>query len=268
VYKIPLFDQSLLKKFLKCPGGDLFTCIMTERMSEIEKLCCFKQMLQGLAYLHSVGVAHRDLKPENLLLTMDGKLKITDFGVSDVFRFPWESKGRPSHGLVGSEPYIAPEAFEKGDYWGHISDVWSAGIVFYCICLGGLAWHIAKKSDPSYASYLGSLEQSKLYELFRPLGSNERRVLYRMLDPNPSNRITSSELLKDDWVKSIAVCEDSIDSSSRVHKHTEGIQPVCSLLFILYVVHIICLSYSIPSLLFLLFTIVILQPFLVQNPNR
>ncbi|KAG1137027.1 hypothetical protein G6F37_006654 [Rhizopus arrhizus] len=212
-----------------CPGGDLFTCIMTERMSEIEKFCCFKQMLQGLAYLHSVGVAHRDLKPENLLLTMDGKLKITDFGVSDVFRFPWESKGRPSHGLVGSEPYIAPEAFEKGDYWGHISDVWSAGIVFYCICLGGLAWHIAKKSDPSYASYLGSLEQSKLYDLFRPLGSNERRVLYRMLDPNPSNRITSSELLKDDWVKSIAVCEDSIDGSSRVHKHTEGIQPVCSI---------------------------------------
>ncbi|PHZ11967.1 Pkinase-domain-containing protein [Rhizopus microsporus ATCC 52813] len=213
-----------------CPGGDLFTCIMAERMTELEKLCCFKQMLQGLAYLHSMGVAHRDIKPENLLLTMDGTVKITDFGVSDVFRFPWESKGRQSRGLVGSEPYIAPEAIENKEYWGHLADVWSAGIVFYCICVGGLAWHIAKKTDHSYANYLRALEQQKLYELFRPLGANERRIIHRMLDPNPSTRITSSELLEDAWIKSISVCNNnSVDDMNRVHKHTEGVQPVCTL---------------------------------------
>lgn len=213
-----------------CPGGDLFSSIMADRMTEIEKACCFKQMIQGLAYLHSMGVAHRDIKPENLLLTMDGKLKITDFGVSDVFRFPWESKGRQSRGLVGSEPYIAPEAFENSkSYWGAAADVWSTGIVFYCIWLGGLAWHKAKKTDSAYCGYLRAREQNQTFDLFRTFTLNERRILHRMLDPNPATRITTAELLQDPWVQSINTCEDSIDCAGNTHKHTDGVQPVCTI---------------------------------------
>lgn len=213
-----------------CPGGDLFSSIMADRMTTLEKACCFKQMIQGLAYLHSMGVAHRDIKPENLLLTMDGKLKITDFGVSDVYRFPWESKGRQSRGLVGSEPYIAPEAFENSkEYWGAAADVWSAGIVFYCIWLGGLAWHKAKKTDAAYCGYIRAREQNQTFDLFRSFTLNERRILHRMLDPNPNTRITAAELLQDPWVQSIEVCENSIDASGNTHKHTDGVQPVCTL---------------------------------------
>lgn len=197
---------------------------MAERMTNTEKYCCFKQMIQGLAYLHSLGVAHRDIKPENLLLTMDGKLKITDFGVSDVFRFPWESKGRQSRGLVGSEPYIAPESFAQKEYWGACSDMWSAGIVFYCIMMGGLAWHKAKRTDASFCGYTRAYEQGQVFELFKALDHNERRVLHLLLDPNPNTRVTASELLNDTWVKSIQVCEHS-----KQHKHTEGVQPVCKL---------------------------------------
>ncbi|KAI7889535.1 kinase-like domain-containing protein [Mucor mucedo] len=212
-----------------CPGGDLFTSIMAERMTEVEKACCFKQMIHGLAYLHSMGVAHRDIKPENLLLTMDGKLKITDFGVSDVYRFPWETKGRQSRGLVGSEPYIAPEAFEHKEYWGAAADVWSAGIVFYCIWLGGLAWHKAKKSDSSYCGYIRAIEQNQTFDLFRTFTLNERRILSRMLDPNPNTRITAAELIDDPWFNSIPMCENSIDTYGNTHKHTEGVQPVCTI---------------------------------------
>ncbi|GAN08417.1 pkinase-domain-containing protein [Mucor ambiguus] len=212
-----------------CPGGDLFTSIMAERMTEIEKACCFKQMIQGLSYLHSMGVAHRDIKPENLLLTMDGKLKITDFGVSDVYRFPWESKGRLSRGLVGSEPYIAPEAFQDKEYFGAAADVWSAGIVFYCISLGGLAWHKAKKTDSAYCGYIRAFEKNETFELFRPLSNHQKRILRRMLDPNPQTRITASELLADPYLGSIAVCHDSIDAHGQVHKHTDGVQPICTI---------------------------------------
>jgi protein-serine/threonine kinase len=203
---------------------------MAERMTEIEKACCFKQLIQGLAYLHSMGVAHRDIKPENLLLTMDGKLKITDFGVSDVYRFPWESKGRQSRGLVGSEPYIAPEAFEEKEYWGAAADVWSAGIVFYCIVLGGLAWHKAKKSDPSYSNYIRAYEKNETSDSFKAFTLNERRILNRMLDPNPATRITTAELLQDPYFQSILTCdENSMDASGNTHKHTDGVQPVCTI---------------------------------------
>jgi len=100
-----------------CPGGDLYAAIKRGGMSQGEVECCFKQTLNGISYLHSMGVAHRDIKPENLLLDATGHIKITDFGVSDVFRMCWEKSTHYSKGLCGSEPYIAPEQFEcKGEF--------------------------------------------------------------------------------------------------------------------------------------------------------
>jgi len=100
-----------------CPGGDLYAAIKKGGMSSGEVECTFKQLLLGIQYLHSMGVAHRDIKPENLLLDGRGHVKITDFGVSDVFRMCWEKKTHLSKGLCGSEPYIAPELFEqKGEF--------------------------------------------------------------------------------------------------------------------------------------------------------
>jgi protein-serine/threonine kinase len=96
-----------------CPGGDLYAAIKKGVMAPPEINSYFKQILAGVAYLHSMGVAHRDIKPENLLLDAKGHVKITDFGVSDVFRMCWEKTTHLSKGLCGSEPYIAPEQFEQ-----------------------------------------------------------------------------------------------------------------------------------------------------------
>ncbi|KAJ8664181.1 hypothetical protein O0I10_000460 [Lichtheimia ornata] len=205
-----------------CPGGDLFSCIMTDRITEREKLCCLKQMMQGLAYLHECGVAHRDIKPENMLLTADGVLKITDFGVSDVFRFAWERQGHKSRGIVGSEPYIAPEAFDNKEYWGAIADVWSAGIVFYCLWTGGLVWRRAKKScDKAFQIYT-RMHPTQTFDPFAQHFTNPdaRRMLYKMLDPSPHTRITSNDFLLDPWVQSIPVCHHGIDANNHRHQHT------------------------------------------------
>lgn len=108
-----------------CAGGDLFGLIQKDFMGEAEKHCCFKQLLRGVAYLHEHGIAHRDLKPENLLVTVDGHLKITDFGVSEVFagKHPGSTGFRcgmdmteirlSNPGIVGSAPYISPEVQGK-----------------------------------------------------------------------------------------------------------------------------------------------------------
>lgn len=95
-----------------------------------DRLCFFKQLVRGIAYLHDHGIAHRDIKLENLLLTSDGVLKITDFGVSEVFsgQHPGllAANGECGKdmdlsqirlctpGICGSLPYIAPEVMEKG----------------------------------------------------------------------------------------------------------------------------------------------------------
>ncbi|KAI9269498.1 kinase-like domain-containing protein [Helicostylum pulchrum] len=217
-----LDDQSRYCTVMEyCPGGDLFSVIMSGHMTDIEMSCCFKQLLNGLAYLHSVGVAHRDIKPENLLLTLDGRLKITDFGVSDVFRCAWERTGHKSHGLVGSEPYIAPEAFEKDhEYWGAHADIWSAGVVLYSMYRGGHAWIRAdKKIDREFRNYVRHYS-TQTFPNFKKFPDSVADLLYKMLDPNPETRITASQILQHEWVQSILVCEKGIDALNREHHHT------------------------------------------------
>ncbi len=62
-----------------CPVGDLYGAIKRNSMSTSEIECCIKQLIIGVAYLHSQGVAHRDIKPENLLFNTRGQLKVTVF---------------------------------------------------------------------------------------------------------------------------------------------------------------------------------------------
>jgi len=114
-----------------CEQGDLFSLVNQRYLAredhQIDRLCLFKQLIQGLNYLHAHGIAHRDVKLENLLITKDSKLKITDFGVSEVFagihpglRAAQGLCGKDmgqirlcAPGICGSPPYIAPEVIEK-----------------------------------------------------------------------------------------------------------------------------------------------------------
>ncbi len=114
-----------------CDQGDLFGLVSQKYLSKddhlVDRLCLFKQLVQGLNYLHKHGIAHRDVKLENLLITKDSKLKITDFGVSEVFAgiHPGLRAARGQcgkemgevrlcpPGMCGSPPYVAPEVIAK-----------------------------------------------------------------------------------------------------------------------------------------------------------
>lgn len=114
-----------------CEEGDLFGLVSQKYLSRedrlLDRLCLFKQIVQGIHYLHANGIAHRDIKLENLLLTKECKLKITDFGVSEVFsgihpglREAGGQCGKDmgevrlcAPGMCGSPPYVAPEVIAK-----------------------------------------------------------------------------------------------------------------------------------------------------------
>lgn len=69
---------------------DLFAIVMTGKMSREETTCCTLQILNGVNYLHSMGLAHRDLKLDNVVVNEHGIMKIIDFGSAAVFRYPFE----------------------------------------------------------------------------------------------------------------------------------------------------------------------------------
>ncbi|KAL1919695.1 uncharacterized protein VTP21DRAFT_1626 [Calcarisporiella thermophila] len=200
-----------------CAGGDLYSIIKSGHMTTLEVDCCFKQIINGLNYLHSNGVAHRDIKPENLLLDDQCHVKITDFGVSDVFRVGWEKATHLSRGLCGSEPYIAPEAFSGGEYDARLLDVWSAGIVYYCMTYQGIPFRTATLEDPGYKQYLEA-HRTRTFEPFDRLGKGARSMMYRILDPDPKTRITIPEIIEDAWFKRIEVCDNG-RGSYREHFH-------------------------------------------------
>lgn len=230
-----------------CAHGELFSLVerklfaggMDGYYSPDDRLCFFKQLLRGVDYLHSHGIAHRDIKLENLLLNREGHLKISDFGVAEVFsgehpglRAAGGECGKnmgevrlSAPGICGSLPYIAPEVLEKkGSYDPRPLDVWSCAIVYLTMTFGGCPWQAAKPEFEYYARFKkgwddwlqdhpdgqivdgpeGHPRCGKLFSLINP--PSVKRLILKMLHPIPDKRITIRETLETTCVKNINCC--------------------------------------------------------------
>ena len=84
---------------------DLFSVVMSGSMTRPEIYCVFRQICDGVEYLHSLGLAHRDLKPENILSNGDGaELYLADFGLATT-------KNAIKHHGCGTGAYMSPGTF-------------------------------------------------------------------------------------------------------------------------------------------------------------
>jgi serine/threonine-protein kinase SRK2 len=118
-------------------GGDLFDLVKSaagSRLSEDRARSLFQQLIIGLDYTHSKGVANRDIKLENVLISAPGRhgeVKIADFGYS---KHEHNSSARTT---VGTTMYISPEIIiGRGSYNAKKADIWSLGVVLYCMLCG------------------------------------------------------------------------------------------------------------------------------------
>jgi serine/threonine protein kinase len=135
---------------------DLFSVVMSEKMCRPEIYCVFRQICDGVEYLHEMGLAHRDLKLDNCVMTTSNVVKLIDFGTATVFHYPGKAQ-IPATGIVGSDPYLAPEVLSKDSYDPRKTDVWSVAIIFMCMVLRRFPWKIPDpKMDPSFSAFVNA----------------------------------------------------------------------------------------------------------------
>ncbi|XP_043699068.1 CBL-interacting protein kinase 5-like [Telopea speciosissima] len=174
-------------------GGELFNKVAKGRLKEDTARKYFQQLIGAVDFCHSRGVYHRDLKPENLLLDENGNLKISDFGLSALC----ESCRNDGllHTTCGTPAYVAPEVINKKGYDGAKADIWSCGVILFVLLAGYLPF-----------------QDANLMEMYRKISRGEfkcpnwfspevRKLLSRILDPNPNTRLIISKIMENPWFK-------------------------------------------------------------------
>lgn len=126
-------------------GGDLADKMSrAEPMSLSEFIRIVSQMAAGVQAIHDAGIVHRDIKPENILLTTEGNVKITDFGIARKRNGP---KLTEHGGVVGTIEYVAPEYMLRSQVdWR--SDIYAIGVLAYEMVTGEPPF----RGDSAYAS--------------------------------------------------------------------------------------------------------------------
>ncbi|WWC87376.1 uncharacterized protein L201_002265 [Kwoniella dendrophila CBS 6074] len=175
--------------------GDLFAMITDkQRYVGDDELIrdVFLQLLDGVAWLHSLGISHRDIKPENIVCSQDGtRVRICDFGLAT-------SEQESSEFGCGSTFYIAPECLgdwfpENTSYPTRPGDVWSLGVILVNLVCGRNPWRIASPSDESFNSFLND---PNFLRRILPISSQCLFVLQQIFTINPAERISLAALRK------------------------------------------------------------------------
>uniref|UniRef100_A0A3Q2PBE9 non-specific serine/threonine protein kinase n=2 Tax=Fundulus heteroclitus TaxID=8078 RepID=A0A3Q2PBE9_FUNHE len=169
-------------------GGALTHIIGETRLNEEQIATVSEGVLQALFYLHSQGVIHRDIKSDSILLTLDGRIKLSDFGFCAQI-----SKDVPKRkSLVGTPYWMAPEVISKAPYSTEV-DIWSLGIMVVEMVDG----------EPPYFNDTPIIAMKKLRDEAAPCVKNIQRVspvlkdfLGCMLTRDTSQRSAAADLLE------------------------------------------------------------------------
>lgn len=184
-------------------GGDLFDKIEADKgVSEEIAHLYFLQLIGGVSFMHSKGVAHRDLKPENILLNESGDLKIADFGMATLFEYKGQKK--MSSTMCGSPPYIAPEVLRcaNGDkstkYRADLVDIWSCGVILFVLLVGNTPWEEPSESKWEWREYIRTHGRST-DELWERVPPEALSLLRGMMNIEMDKRFSFAQVRQHPW---------------------------------------------------------------------
>jgi serine/threonine-protein kinase len=166
-------------------------------------LAVIKQSAAGLAAAHAEDIVHRDVKPQNLLITPDGMVKVTDFGIAR-FLTDTTTTVTANGQILGTSYFLAPER-ARGEPAGKASDVYALGCVLYQLVTGHPPFQGDQPAGVMYQHV--SVEPTPPSGLRPELGGEFERLLMSMLAKNPADRPTAAQIASGTTVQPVVTGE-------------------------------------------------------------
>lgn len=186
-------------------GGELFDNVKDNgKCSEEVARGYFSQILDGVEYLHSLGIYHRDLSLENLILTKDGTCVIIDFGM--CVRFPLDENGNflpiPQLPPCAKKSYLPPEIFmqDPPTFVGSSADVWSLGTILCMLLIGGPIFRQPSILCRLYRRFFQGEFRAMLEKWNIPLSDDAIDLIESILKELPQERLSLGEIRQHPWL--------------------------------------------------------------------
>jgi tRNA A-37 threonylcarbamoyl transferase component Bud32 len=186
------YDESRVFIILEfAPGGELYRELKTHRnFTEMKSARYIATLADAIQYCHSNRVIHRDIKPENILIGVRGELKIADFG--------WAVHAHDRRQTIcGTLDYLPPEMV-SGESHDHTVDVWALGVLLYEFLTGHPPFE-SNSLDETYSNIVNTD-----YTMPEYISAPAKDLVARLLQRDPSKRITLPELLVHPWIRANA----------------------------------------------------------------
>ncbi len=167
--------------------GTLISCRKKLSWTEVSHITL--QVAAALKAAHDAGVVHRDIKPSNLMVTQDGTVKLTDFGVAHMFA---TTRLTRTGGIVGTAEYMSPEQ-ARGQRATKRSDLYSLGAVMYAMLTGRPPFTGRNANEILNKQQFAQIEKPRHYAPDTPLLFEE--LVCQLLEKKPERRIPDALVL-------------------------------------------------------------------------